>query len=44
MSYKSTVYKVVIVSPRDVEEERQIARKAIHKWNDLHSEEKDLMI
>lgn len=44
MSYNATVYKVVIASPIDVEEERKIARKVIHKWDDLHSEEKEIVL
>jgi len=44
MPYDATVYKVVIASPRDVDKERAIARKAIYKWDDLHSEEKRIIL
>jgi hypothetical protein len=44
MPYFATVFRVMIASPSDVEQERAIARKVIHKWNDLHSEEKEIVL
>ncbi|QGM93241.1 DUF4062 domain-containing protein [Methylocystis rosea] len=37
MSYNSRVYRILIASPSDVEEEREIVVRAIQEWNDLHS-------
>jgi len=38
MSYNAVVCNVMIASPSDVTEERDIARDVIWTWNDLHSE------
>lgn len=37
MSYNSRVYRILIASPSDVEEEREIAVRVIQEWNDLYS-------
>ena len=37
MAYDGRVYRILIASPSDVEEEREIAVKVIQEWNDLHS-------
>jgi len=37
MPYNSRAYSILIASPSDVEEEREIAVKVIREWNDLHS-------
>lgn len=37
MAYDSRVYRVLIASPSDVEEEREIAVRVIQEWNDLYS-------
>ncbi len=37
MAYNSRVYRILIASPSDVEEEREIAVRVIQEWNDLHS-------
>ena len=37
MSYNSKVYRILIASPSDVEEEREIIGRVIQEWNDLHS-------
>lgn len=37
MAYNATVFPVMIASPGDVHEERNIVRDIIHEWNDLHS-------
>lgn len=40
VSYSAHVYRILIASPSDVEEEREIVVSAIQAWNDLHSSEK----
>src|SRR5437588_520080 len=37
MAYDSRVYRILIASPSDVEEEREIAVRVIQEWNDLYS-------
>jgi hypothetical protein len=37
MAYDSRVYRILIASPSDVEEERDIAVRVIQEWNDLNS-------
>lgn len=37
MAYDSRVYRILIASPSDVDEEREMAVNAIQAWNDLHS-------
>src|SRR5215207_2242218 len=37
MAYDSRVFRVLIASPSDVEEEREIAVRVIQAWNDLYS-------
>lgn len=44
MSYKATVYKVMIASPGDVKEERRIIRKVIADWNSAHSEINEIVL
>lgn len=44
MSYQSTVYRVLIASPSDVEEEREIMSRIIQDWNDLNSFSKKIVI
>jgi hypothetical protein len=35
--FRANIYQVLIASPSDLEEERQIATDAINEWNSLHS-------
>ncbi|MBB3014030.1 DUF4062 domain-containing protein [Cupriavidus alkaliphilus] len=44
MSYQATVYKVMIASPSDVKEERQIVREEIANWNAAHSEARGIVL
>jgi hypothetical protein len=44
MSYLATVYKVMIASPSDVKEERQIVREEIANWNAAHSEARGIVL
>lgn len=44
MSYTGRVYRVLIASPSDVEEEREIAVKVMHEWNDLHSHSRQVVL
>ena len=37
MSFDSRVYRILIASPSDVEEEREIVARSIQEWNDLYS-------
>ena len=37
MAYDGRVYRILIASPLDVEEEREIAVRVIQEWNDLNS-------
>lgn len=37
MAYDCKVYRILIASPSDVEEEREIAVRVIQEWNDLYS-------
>ena len=44
MAYNSKVYRILIASPSDVEEEREIISKVIQEWNDLHSYNKKVVL
>lgn len=44
MSYEAKVFRVLIASPSDVEEERDIAVKTIQEWNDLNSHERQIVL
>lgn len=37
MAYDCRVYRILIASPSDVDNEREIAVRVIQKWNDMHS-------
>lgn len=37
MSYESRVFRILIASPSDVEEEREMVVRLIQEWNDLYS-------
>jgi hypothetical protein len=37
MSFDSRAYRILIASPSDVDDERDIAVRVIQEWNDLHS-------
>lgn len=37
MSFKAEVYRVLIASPSDLTEERQVATQAINEWNSQHA-------
>jgi len=37
MAYDCRVYRILIASPSDVEDEREIAVRVIQEWNDLYS-------
>jgi hypothetical protein len=37
MSFESRAYRILIASPSDVEDERDIAVQVVQEWNDLHS-------
>lgn len=44
MSFPAQVFRILIASPSDVEEEREIAVKTIQEWNDLNSSERQLVL
>jgi hypothetical protein len=44
MSYSAKVYRILIASPSDVAEERDIAVRIIQEWNDLNSAERQLVL
>lgn len=44
MSYDAKVFRVLIASPSDVIDEREIAVKTIQEWNDLNSAERQIVL
>jgi hypothetical protein len=44
MSYPARVFRILIASPSDVEEERDIAVRVIQEWNDLNSAERQIVL
>ncbi len=44
MAYKATIVPVMIASPGDVAEEREIVRSVIHDWNDVNAQRSQVML
>ena len=44
MSYLAVVYNVMLSSPSDAEEEREILRDCVNRWNDVHSERSEMVL
>ena len=44
MSYQATVFRVMIASPSDVEEERDVVRAVLSEWNDVNSEKRSIVL
>jgi hypothetical protein len=44
MSFPARVFRVLIASPSDVTEEREIAVRTIQEWNDLNASERQLVL
>jgi len=44
MAYQATILNVMIASPSDVAEERQLVRDAIYEWNAIHSKQFSVML
>jgi hypothetical protein len=44
VSYRATVLKIMLASPSDVSQERQMARGVISEWNVVHSEDRGLVL
>ncbi|WP_316231071.1 hypothetical protein [Bradyrhizobium sp. SZCCHNR1051] len=44
MSYNAKVFRILIASPSDVGEEREIAVDTIQAWNDLNSSERQIVL
>lgn len=44
MSFPAQVFRILIASPSDVTEEREIAVRTIQEWNDLNAAERQLVL
>lgn len=44
MSYSARVFRILVASPSDVSEEREIAINTIQAWNDLNSSERQIVL
>ena len=44
MPYRAAVYNVMIASPSDVSEERQVIREILVRWNAIHAEDRNLVL
>ena len=44
MSYRATVYRVMVASPGDVPAERRVAADVIHEWNAIHSDDRRMVL
>ena len=44
MSFSATTYRVLIASPSDMPEERQIATEVINEWNGLHAADEGIVL
>lgn len=44
VTYQATVYRVLVGSPNDVQEERQIARETVYSWNDHNSKNSGVVL
>jgi hypothetical protein len=44
MSYRATVFKVMIASPSDVEPERAIIREMLSEWNAVNSDRRQIVL
>ncbi|MHA3082195.1 DUF4062 domain-containing protein [Acinetobacter sp. ANC 5383] len=44
MAYQATILNIMIASPSDVAEERQLVRDAIYEWNAIHSKQFGIML
>jgi hypothetical protein len=44
MAYDARVFRILIASPSDVEDEREIAVRVIHEWNDLYSHSRNVAL
>lgn len=44
MSFPAQAFRILIASPADVTEERDLAVRAIQEWNDLHSAERQVVL
>ena len=44
MAYDCRVFRILIASPSDVDEERDIAARVIQEWNDVHSFDRGIVL
>jgi len=42
--YQANVYSIMIVSPSDVVQEREIVKQTIYEWNAIHSEKTGIIL
>jgi hypothetical protein len=44
MAYTAKVYRIMLASPSDVDQEKKIAREVIFDWNNINSESKNIVL
>jgi len=44
MPFQATVVRVLIASPSDIKEERNIIREAVHSWNSVNAETRQIVL
>lgn len=44
MAYEARIYRILIASPSDVSEERELVTQCIQEWNDLHSADRKVVL
>jgi hypothetical protein len=44
MTLKTQKFRILITSPSDLREEREVAARAINEWNDLHTAEEGIVL
>src|SRR4051812_19989380 len=44
MAYAATVFNVLIASPGDVQDERDIIREVVYEWNATHSRSRKIVL
>lgn len=44
MTFEATVYRVLIASPSDLDEDRKAIADAIHEWNSIFAAEREIML
>lgn len=44
MAFGATAYQVMIASPGDVDDERQVVRDTVHEWNAVHARDRAIVL